>query len=102
MRTESPAIRLMYGVRRPEPVIMVDSLRQKPSELDAARSQQGTTEVKEAEALPPVVAMYGVRVPVEGIDLDSLKRVQQQRIEAEGGQTAQHAGGEAAKQDDNQ
>ena len=101
MRTESPDIRLMYGVRRPEPVVMADTLHRKPSEIEAARAQQGEIEAKEAEALPPVMTMYGVRVPVEGIDLDSLKRVQQQRIEAQGGQVAQHSSdGEAARQDD--
>ena len=102
-RTESPAIKLMYGVRRPEPVVKVDTLHQSPSELDAARSQQTATQVKDAEVIPPVVAMYGVRVPVEGIDLDSLKRVQQQRIEAEGAQVARQQntdGDDATRQDD--
>ena len=96
VRTESPAIKLMYGVRRPEPVVMVDSLRQSPSELDAARSQRSEAGVKEAEAIPPVVAMYGVRVPVENIDLDSLKRLQQERTEA--AQAAQQEQNESRKQ----
>ena len=82
VRTETPDIRLMYGVRRPVPVAKVDTLATQPGDMNEARSQRDSLEVRESQSGPRIVAMYGVRVPVENIDLDSLKRAQQQREEA--------------------
>ena len=79
-----PDIRLMYGTRRPVPVVRTDTLK----DADAGKSQAAVRpaaepEVRNAEEMYPVTTMYGVRVPMQNIDLDSLKRAQQERLQNE-------------------
>ena len=76
-----PDIRLMYGVRRPMPVVMTDTLKAQQTEPSEAKSRAVAPDsvARQVQTGPRIVAMYGVRVPMENIDLDSLKQAQQEQ-----------------------